>query len=451
MSDSSNPYAPPQKLSVASREPPEGAEGSWQSQAFNTLWAVAAAFGVYFCMYAFRKPFTAASFEGLQFGTLPYKTLLVAAQVLGYTISKFIGIKVIAEMPPARRAIALVCLVTFAELALLLFALVPSPYNVICLFLNGLPLGMVFGLVLGFLEGRRLTEALTAGLCASFILADGVMKTVGAQLLERGVSETWMPATAGLLFFPPLLLTTWMLSRIPPPAAADIAARAERTPMLPAERLAFRRRYGVGLFAIVVAYLCVTILRSIRADFAPEIWASLGVTKTPNVFAQSEIWVAMGVLLANGLAITLRSNRVAFFASLGICLAGLALGAGVQVWRITAGCDPFLFMVLFGLGLYLPYVAIHTTIFERLLAITRDRGNIGYLMYLADAFGYLGYVAVMVARNVVSRDVGFLVFFDQLVLTVIGIATLSILVSWAYFLQKLPGEAESTEYNTTPK
>ena len=57
------------------------------------------------------------------------------------------------------------------EVALLLFALVPAPYNFGCLFLNGLPLGMVFGLVLSFLEGRRLTEALAAGLCASFIVA----------------------------------------------------------------------------------------------------------------------------------------------------------------------------------------------------------------------------------------------------------------------------------------
>jgi Family of unknown function (DUF5690) len=36
---------------------------------------------------------------------------------------------------------------------------------------------MVFGLILGFLEGRRHTEALTAGLCASFILADGTSKS----------------------------------------------------------------------------------------------------------------------------------------------------------------------------------------------------------------------------------------------------------------------------------
>jgi hypothetical protein len=55
----------------------------------------------------------------------------------------------------------------------------------------------------------------------------------------------------------------------------------------------------------------------------------------------------------------------------------------------------FPFMVLVGLGLYLPYVAVHTTVFERLLAMTRDRGNVGFLLYVADSFGYLGYVAVM--------------------------------------------------------
>jgi hypothetical protein len=55
-------------------------------------------------------------------------------------------------------------LIAAGEIALLLFGFVPRPWNAVCLFLNGLPLGMVFGLVLGFLEGRQLTEALAAGL-----------------------------------------------------------------------------------------------------------------------------------------------------------------------------------------------------------------------------------------------------------------------------------------------
>jgi len=145
-----------------------------------SLWCVAAAFGTYFCMYAFRKPFTAAEYGGYALAGWEFKTVLVATQILGYTISKFIGIKVIAEMDARRRAVAILVLIGSAQAALLLFALIPAPYNFVCLFFNGLPLGMVFGLVLGFLEGRRMTEALNTGLCASFILADGVTKSVGA-------------------------------------------------------------------------------------------------------------------------------------------------------------------------------------------------------------------------------------------------------------------------------
>lgn len=376
-----------------------------------SLWCVAAAFGTYFCMYAFRKPFTAAEYGGYALAGWEFKTVLVATQILGYTISKFIGIKVIAEMDARRRAVAILALIGIAEAALLLFALIPAPYNFVCLFFNGLPLGMVFGLVLGFLEGRRVTEALNAGLCASFILADGVTKSVGAYLLAWGVSEFWMPFLAGLLFVPPLALGVWMLARIPPPDAADVAHRSVRLPMDRAARWQFFRRYATGLTLIVLLYLLVTVLRSLRADFAAEIWRGLGITQQPSVFTSSEMWVALGVMLVNGLSFLILDNRRAFFAALGTCGAGLVLLAVALLGHAGGWLSGFAFMVLTGLGLYLPYVAVHTTIFERLIAMTRDRGNIGYLMYLADAFGYLGYVAVMFGKGALAHRAQFLDFF----------------------------------------
>ena len=133
-----------------------------KSESLAAIWAVTAAFGTYFCMYGFRKPFTAAGFENALFWGTEFKTLVVSVQVLGYMLSKFIGIKVISEMPPQRRAVAILVLVGSAEVVLVLFGAIPRPWNAGCLFVNGLSLGMVFGLVLGFLEGRRLTEALTA-------------------------------------------------------------------------------------------------------------------------------------------------------------------------------------------------------------------------------------------------------------------------------------------------
>ena len=114
-----------------------------------TSWAIVAAFGTYFCMYAFRKPFAVGTYEGaMTFGEwdLTYKALFIISQVFGYCTSKFLGIKFVSEMPRAKRAFAIVLLVGLAELALVAFALVPAPYNAICLFFNGLPLGMIWGL-----------------------------------------------------------------------------------------------------------------------------------------------------------------------------------------------------------------------------------------------------------------------------------------------------------------
>ena len=109
-------------------------------------------------------------------------------------------------MQPQHRARAILLLIAFAHLSLLAFAFIPAPWNAACMFLNGLPLGMVYGLVLGFLEGRRLTELFVAGQCASFILADGVTKSVGSLLLQAGVPEPWMPFLAGIAFAMPLVV-----------------------------------------------------------------------------------------------------------------------------------------------------------------------------------------------------------------------------------------------------
>jgi hypothetical protein len=401
-------------------------------------WSLVAAFGTYFCMYAFRKPFTAAKFEDFALWGVQYKVILVTAQVFGYMLSKFIGIKVVSEMPPGRRVALLLALIGVAELTLIGFGVTPVPYNFIWLFLNGIPLGMVFGLVMGFLEGRRQTEALMAGLCASFIVADGVVKSVGARILSLGVSEFWMPAVAGLVFVPPLLVFAGMLSRIPSPSESDVEARSERSTMNADDRWSLFWRYALGLTLIVVAYTLVTVLRSIRADFAPELWAGLQTAKpSDDVYGWTEFLVGLAVMSLAGATVLIRDNRTAFFAALGLAIGGTVLVMFALLGLKAVLLSPFAFMVIHGLGMYLPYIAVHTTIFERLLAMTRDRGTVGYLMYLADSFGYLGYVAVMLIRNFAVPQGDVLSFFLQISWIIAGLC-LGLFVPAAIYFGRHP-------------
>jgi len=64
-----------------------------------SVMAAVSSFGAYTCMYAFRKAFAAGTFSGLQYLHIDYKVWLVIAQVIGYTLSKFYGVKFISETP----------------------------------------------------------------------------------------------------------------------------------------------------------------------------------------------------------------------------------------------------------------------------------------------------------------------------------------------------------------
>lgn len=437
---------------------PDPSRSAWATY----LWAVIAAFGTYFCMYMYRKPFTSASFEVDGWTDWDQKAVLVAAQVLGYLVSKIIGIRVVAEVRREHRALLLVGLIGLAHAALFLFAIAPSPWHIACIFLNGLPLGIVFGLVLGFLEGRRVSEALTAGLCASFILAGGVSKTVGTRILDQAKTtwgwslhdaERWMPFLAGVVFLPLVFFFAWMLNRIPPPNARDEDARSRRDAMQKEERSRAVRKYAGFLVAISAMYLMVTILRSLRDDFAPEILSGLGASVRADAYASIDFYVALVAMLANGASIFIASNRTALLASMGVCAAGFLLTLMTVSMYSTLQLAPETIMVLIGAGLYLPYVAVHTTLFERMIALTRDRSNVGFFMYLADSIGYCGYVVLMLARSFLVPPTGieqsFLQGFMQLCILVslVGIAV----VCWATFqfnrMAPAGGDAPCNESN----
>ncbi|EAY26695.1 membrane protein, putative [Microscilla marina ATCC 23134] len=212
------------------------------------IFIVAAVFSTYFCAYGFRKPFTAGSFD-LNFTlplikvTLSYKILLVVVQTLGYATAKFAGIKLIAEAKKNNLSLvrSIVALLTIAGLSWVLWAITPPPYNLVFIFINGFPLGLIWGLVLSFIEGRKYTELFGTGLSASFIFAAAFSQQLGQAVLNQGVSEYWMPLYVSGIYFVPMLIVAWLLGHTPPPNAEDVRLRKERQPMDSTQRKSFMR------------------------------------------------------------------------------------------------------------------------------------------------------------------------------------------------------------------
>ena len=75
----------------------------YKSPPFLVIWAAFACFATYFCMYGFRKPMTAGTFDGQMAWGISFKSALVIAQVLGYMSAKFLGIKFISELDKTKR------------------------------------------------------------------------------------------------------------------------------------------------------------------------------------------------------------------------------------------------------------------------------------------------------------------------------------------------------------
>ena len=398
------------------------------------LLAAVAAFSTYFCMYAFRKPFTAGMYEGQELLGMGLKSVLVISQLAGYMISKFVGIKVVSEMRRHRRAVAIVGLILTAELALVGFAYAPIVLKAPLLFLNGFPLGMVFGLVLSYLEGRKQTEALSAALCASFIIASGVVKSVGRWIIQDwGVSEFQMPMLVGLIFLLPLLVSVWLLQSTPPPDQTDRRHRNDRNAMTRQDRRRFWLEYWPGLSLLIFVYVALTVIRTVRDDFAVEIWRDLGVGDTPSIFARSEMVVAMVVTMFNAFAVWIRHNMAAVrIVTIVMCGAFSIVGASALL-QSGGLISPFVFMVACGVGMYVPYVAFHTTVFERLVAASRHPANVVFLMYVADAVGYLGYALVLSIRMTLPSPDSVMPSFRMLLLVASFISIAALFLSLRYF------------------
>ncbi len=96
---------------------------------------------------------------------------------------------------------------------------------------------------------------------------------------------------------------------------------------------------------------------------------------------------------------TVRDNARALMVIHAVVIAGLAL-LGVSTLAFQAGwLGPISWMILSGAGLYMAYTPFNAMLFDRMIAVSGRIGTAGFLIYLADASGYLGSCALLIWRN----------------------------------------------------
>lgn len=396
---------------------------------------------VVFCLYSslfcFRKAFNVAPFAGEGFFGLSYKVVLVIVQVMGYMLSKFYGIGFIASLKRLHRGNLILLLAGIALLSWICFGLLPAPWNAVCLLFSGFPLGMLWGIVFSYVEGRRMTDLISAALAVSFIFGAGLAKTVGTAVMQYGIMEKWMPFCTALLFVLPLLLFTRLADRFPEPDEADKLQRTERLPMTRTDRFNLLRQYGGGLVLLVLVYIFVTILRELRDSFMGDMWRESGENFSAAVFAQTETIITIAMLVLIATMVLVKDNWKAFSATHGIVLFGFACCLLSTLLFRQHILGMWWWMLLVGLGLYLVYIPFNSILFDRFIASFSITGNVGFLIYLADAFGYLGSVAVLVTRNIVTPEIAWLPFYSRVVEVTGMVGMVCTGLAWVYFKGKI--------------
>lgn len=408
--------------------------------------AALAAFCVYTCMYAYRKPFTVADFGSYDFLGVDYKIWLVVSQTIGYTLSKFFGIRFIAEVKCNNRFRSIISFIALGWSMLLLFAIVPAPYNIVFLLFNGFFLGVIYGLVFSYLEGRTTTEFLGAVLASSFIFASGFTQSVGKYLLQNWeVNNWWMPFVTGFIFFLPLLFFTWLLNRTPAPDSTDVMERTLRRPMGKKERRKFVSYFFSGLVLLTLTYVMLTMVRDYRSNFASNMWKELGFANDASVYTTSELLPSIVVLVIASSLIFIKNNFRAFIINHVLILAGCGVCIVSSLLFLQKDISPFAWMTLTGTGLYMSYVPFNSMLFERLMASFKYAGTVGFIIYVADSFGYLGSCLILFVKNFSTLHTTWVSFFLQMTIYG-GVAGIVLtIISIIYFIRKYKRKNSSVE------
>lgn len=407
--------------------------GQWEV----SLYASLVAFLTYASVYAFRKPFTVATFPDLAYWGIRYQTLLIIFQGIGYMLSKFYGIRFISELKRMGRWKTSFVLIGIAWLSLFLFAILPPFYGLFCLLINGFALGFMWGIVFSYVEGRRATDFIGTVMAVSFIFAGGFTRSVAKWLMiEWQVNEQWMPFVTGLIFALPLMFFIYLLERIPAPDTMDVEERTERVQMTKQDRKKIFGLFGFGLFMITVTYVFLTVIRDLRDNFMSGIWSDLGYGNNYGIFTKTETITSVTVLLLVSLLVLVKKNIQAFRLIHLLIFFGFVL-TGVSSFLFIKGLlDGALWMQLVGLGLYMAYIPFNCIFFERMIAAFRLNGNAGFLMYLADSFGYAGSMLVMLGKELFVVNTNWSSFYASaaLLCAIVGIA--GVIFSLAYFNRK---------------
>jgi hypothetical protein len=179
----------------------------------------------------------------------------------------------------------------------------------------------------------------------------------------------------------------------------------------------------------------LTVFRDIRDNFAIDFWQELSLKGIPQLLIFSELPIAIVVLAIIACVILIKNNKWAFYLNIGMILFSGALMLFSTSLYHSGRMGPITWTILSGFSMYLPYICYHTLFFERWIAFFKYKSNAGFLMYMSDAFGYLGSIIILLVRNFATPSISWVNYFIYSSY-ILGVAVIILSVFLLFYFKK---------------
>jgi hypothetical protein len=132
----------------------------------------------------------------------------------------------------------------------------------------------------------------------------------------------------------------------------------------------------------------------------------------------------------------IRSNIKGFWATQWLIALGVLLsGASTLLFQLGL-LPPFWWILLIGMGLFLAYIPIQVALFERMIALFKIKANAGFFIYICDAIGYLGSVALLLYKEFFMKDLSWAKVMIQFSYVLTATCLLFLMLAAIFFNRK---------------
>ena len=202
------------------------------------------------------------------------------------------------------------------------------------------------------------------------------------------------------------------------------------------DKRAVLKEFAFGIACFVLMYSLLATMRDFRDNFSVEIWKELGGEWDKTIFSKTELITGLIVLGAIGCLSLVRSNIKGFWATLWLIALGILLsGASTLLFQLEL-LNPFWWILLIGMGLFLAYIPIQVALFERMIALFKIKANAGFFVYICDAIGYLGSVALLLYKEIFMKDLSWAKLMMRFSYISTGTCLLLLVISAIFFNRK---------------